>query len=116
MVGVWENCPAPVGGHLSLFVAEWQAITHDHFIISVITHRFQISFHDNFPGVLREVTGAPRDPKALLAIHSEIQELIQKNAINPSRRLPFVVPSPVSDFCYPQKDWGASCNSEFEEN
>ena len=76
MVGVWENCPAPIGGHLSLFVAEWQAITQDHFIISVIAHGFQISFHDNFPGVLWEVTRAPTDPNAHLAIRSEIQELL----------------------------------------
>ena len=23
---------------------------------------------------------------------------------------------PFSDFCYPQKDWGSSCHSEFKEN
>ena len=101
MVGVWGNCPTPVGGRLSLFVAEWQAITHDHLIISVITHGFQISFHDNFPGVLREVTRAPRDPKALLAIRSEIQELIQKNAIVEVDDFPLLCLSPI--FVIPKK-------------
>ena len=54
----------PVGGRLSLFVAQWQNITRDHFIISVVRQGFQISVQNNFPGVLREVTVPPRDPKA----------------------------------------------------
>ena len=78
-----------------MYVAEWQAITQDHFIISVITRGFQISFHDNFPGVLREVTGTPRYPKALLAIRSEIQELIQKNAIVEVDDFPLLCLSPI---------------------
>ena len=82
-------------------MAEWQAITHDHFIISVITHGFQISFHDNLPGVLREVTGAPKDPKALLAIRSKIQELIQKNAIVEVDDFPLLCLSPI--FVIPKK-------------
>ena len=82
-------------------MVEWQAITHDHFIISVITHGFQISFHNNFPGVLWEVTGAPRDPKALLAIRSKIQELIQKNAIVQVDNFPLLCLSPI--FVIPKK-------------
>ena len=35
MVGVPVN-PAPVGGRLSVFVAQWKTITRDHFIISVV--------------------------------------------------------------------------------
>ena len=84
-----------------MFVAEWQAITHDHFIISIITHGFQFSFHINFPGVLREVTGAPKDLKALLAIRSEIQELIQKNAIVEVDDFPLLCLFPI--FVIPKK-------------
>ena len=79
-VGVRVNI-VPVGGRLSLFVAQWQNITRDHFIVSVVRQGFQISVQYNFPGVLREVTVPPRDPKAHLAIRKEIQELILKKAI-----------------------------------
>ena len=82
-------------------MAEWQAITQDHFIISVIAHGFQISFHDNFPGVLWEVTRAPTDPNAHLAIRSEIQELIQKNAIIEVDDFPSLCLSPI--FVIPKK-------------
>ena len=78
-VGVRVNI-VPVGGRLSLFVAQWQNITRDHFIFSVVRQGFQISVQNNFPGVLREVTVPPRDPKAHLAICKEIQELILKKA------------------------------------
>ena len=62
MVGVPVN-PALVDGRLSLFVAQWQTITRDHFIISVVAQGFQISVQDNFPGVLREVTVPPEIPR-----------------------------------------------------
>ena len=101
MVGIPVN-PAPVGGRLSLFVAQWQTITRDHSIISVVAQGFQISVQDNFPGVLREVTVPPRDPKAHLAICKEIQELIFFLCNRPNRRFSFVMP--FSDFCYSQKD------------
>ena len=81
MVGVSGNCQVHVGGRLGLFVAEWQVITQDPFNFSVLAHGFQISILDNFPGVLREVTVAPRNLKAHLSICSEIQDLIQKNAM-----------------------------------
>ena len=68
----------PVGGRLSLFVDHWVKITQDHFIISVVRQGFLISVQNNFPGVLREDTILPRDPKAHVAICKEIQELIQK--------------------------------------
>ena len=60
-VGVPVNI-VPVGGCLSLFVAQWQNITRDHFIISVVCQGFQISVPNNFPGVVQEVTVPPRDP------------------------------------------------------
>ena len=50
MVGLPVNT-VPVGGRLSLFVAQWQNITRDHFIISVVRQGFQISVQVNFPGV-----------------------------------------------------------------
>ena len=55
----------PVGGRLSLFVDHWVKITQDHFIISVVHQGFLISFQNNFPGVLREDTVPPRDPKLM---------------------------------------------------
>ena len=67
MVGVPVN-PAPVGGRLSLFVAQWKTITRDHFIISVVAQGFQISVQNYFQGVLRKATVPRRDPKAHLAI------------------------------------------------
>ena len=79
--GDWSVGAPSVGGRLSLFVAQWQNITRDHFIISVVRQGFQISVQNNFPGVLREVTVPPRDPKAHLAICKEIQELVLKKAI-----------------------------------
>ena len=80
LVGVPVNT-VPFGGRLSLFVAQWQNITRDHFIFSVVCQGFQISVQVNFPGVLREVTVPPRDPKAHVAMCREIQELILKKAI-----------------------------------
>ena len=40
----------PVGGRLRLFVAQWQEITRDHFILSVVRQGFQISVQNNFRG------------------------------------------------------------------
>ena len=113
MVGVPVN-PAPVGGRLSLFVAQWQTITRDHFIISVVAQGFQISVQDNFPGVLREVNVSPRDLKAHLAICKEIQELVQKKAIVQIDDFPLLCLSPI--FFYSQKDRGSLRYFESEEN
>ena len=57
-VGVRVNI-VPVGGRLSLFVAQWQNITRDHFIFSVVRQGFKISAQNYFPGVLREVIVPP---------------------------------------------------------
>ena len=100
MVGVPVNI-VPVGGRLSLFVAQWQNITRDHFIISVVRQGFQISVQDNFPGVLREGTVPPRDPKSHLAICKEIQELILKKAIVQIDDFPLLCLSPI--FVIPKK-------------
>ena len=99
-VGVPVNI-VPVGGRLSLFVAQWQNITRDHFIISVVRQGFQISVQNNFPGMLREVTVPPRDPKARLAICKEIQELILKKAIVQIDDFPLLCLSPI--FVIPKK-------------
>ena len=99
MVGVLENCQVPVGGRLGLFVAEWQVITQDPFIISVVAHGFQISILDNFPGVLREVTVAPRNLKAHLSICSELKNAIVEIDDFPTLCLSliFVIPKKSGD-------------------
>ena len=91
----------PVGGRLSLFVDHWVKITQDHFILSVVRQGFLISVQNNFPGVLREVTVPPRDPRVHVAICEEIQELIQKNAIVQIDDFPLLCLSPI--FVIPKK-------------
>ena len=103
----------PVGGCLSLFVAQWQNITRDHFIISVVRQGFQISVQNNFPGVLREVTVPPRNPKAHLAICNEIQELVLKKAIVQVDDFLLLCFLPI--FVIPKKT-GSLCDFESEEN
>ena len=82
-------------------MAQWKTITRDHFIISVVAQGFQISVLNNFPGVLREVTVPPRDPKVHLAICKEIQELVQENAIVQIDDFPLLCLSP--SFVIPKK-------------
>ena len=113
LVGVPVNT-VPVGGRLSLFVDHWVKITQDHFILSVVRQGFLISVQNNFPGVLREVTVPPRDPRVHVAICEEIQELIQKNAIVQIGR--FSVALPFSYFCDSEENRGSSGNFELEEN
>ena len=91
----------PVGGRLRLFVAQWQAFTRDHFILSVVRQGFQISVQNNFPGVLREITVPPRDQEAHLAICKEIRELILKQAIVQIDDFPLLCLSPI--FMIPKK-------------
>ena len=74
-------CPAPVGGRLSFHLSAWQEITQDTFVLSIISHGFIISLTKDFPGVIRQTTGAPRDRKALSAIQMQIADLISKNAV-----------------------------------
>ena len=100
LVGVPVNT-VPVGGRLSLFVDHWVKITQDHFILSVVRQGFLISVQNNFPGVLREVTVPPRDPRVHVAICEEIQELIQKNAIVQIDDFPLLCLSPI--FVIPKK-------------
>ena len=88
-------CPAPVGARLSLFVDAWRGITQDVFVLSVVSHGFQISFTPDFPGVIRKATVTPRDPKALLSIQSEIKDLISKSAIVQVNDFPNLCLSPI---------------------
>ena len=111
-VGVRVNI-VPVGGRLSLFMAQWQNVTRDHFIASVVRQGLQISVQNYFLGVLREVTVPPRDPKAHLAICKEIQELILKKAIVQIDDFSLLCFSPI--FVIPKKT-GSSGDFESEEN
>ena len=70
-----------MGGRLSLHLSAWKEITQDAFIISIVSHGFQISVSPDFPGVLRQATVTPRDSNVLSAIQAEIAALISKNAI-----------------------------------
>ena len=69
--------------HLTLFFASFFLLFSLKTLLSfqLLPTGIQISVLDNFPGVLREVTVAPKYFKAHLSICSEIQDLIQKNAI-----------------------------------
>ena len=58
-VGVRVNI-APVGCRLSLFVAQWQNITRDHFIFSVVRQGFSDFSSIQFSG---GVTGSHRTPQ-----------------------------------------------------
>lgn len=73
--------PAPVGGRLSLFLSEWQKITQDSFILSIISHGYMFSIPDIFPGTLREASATPSNVQARFAIRAEIVDLLLKNAI-----------------------------------
>ena len=87
--------PDPVGGRLSQFLSAWREITQDAFVLSVISHGFQISLLDDFPGLLRESTVVPRDVVARSAIQAEIRDLISKNAIVQVNDFPSLCLSPI---------------------
>ena len=76
-----EVSPGPVGGRLTLYVQNWRVITHDAFILSVVTHGFLISPAPDFPGVLREFTIYPGKVSAQVALEEEISSLLLKRAI-----------------------------------
>ena len=93
-----------MGGRLALYLEEWRKITQDVFILSIISHGFQISVSEDFPGVLRQATVTARDVKAHLSIRSEIEDLILKNAIVQVDDFPslclsqiFVIPKKTGD-------------------
>ena len=92
---------APVGGRLALFILEWEKITQDPFILSVIRLGFQISVSRDFPGVLREATATPRDPNVIHCIRSEIDSLLFKGAIVQVDDFPLLCLSPI--FVIPKK-------------
>ena len=62
----------PVGGRLALFAHQWEIVTNDPFILSIVSHGFKISLSPGFPGVLRQVTNIPGDPVARATILTEI--------------------------------------------
>ena len=66
----------PVGGRLYLFLAGWQALAGDAFVLSVIAHGCRVSFGPDFPGVLRERTVPPRSIEAHFSVLSEIDTLL----------------------------------------
>ena len=103
-------CPPPVGGRLALFLSAWQEVTQDVFVLLFIFHGFQVPLLNFFPGVLREATVAPRDPKALQSVRSEIHALLSKRAFVQVKRLPALMS--VSDFCYPRGYRGSSGHFE----
>ena len=91
----------PVGGRLQLFLKGWQIVTDDVFVLSVVAHGYQISVQNSFPGVLRQITVPPRDPRAHRSILSEIQDLLQKKAIVQVDDFPTFCLSPI--FVVPKK-------------
>ena len=103
------SCPAPVGGRLALFYEEWEKITQDVFILSVLAHGFRIIVSEDFPGVLRENTAAPKNLKAHVSFTKEIEILILKNAIVKVDDFPTLCLSPISD---PQEIRGSSYDFE----
>ena len=84
-----------MGGRLSFHLSAWKEITQDAFVLSVVSHGFQISVSPDFPGVLRQVTVTPRDSSALSAIQVEIAALISKNAIVQVSDRPNLCLSPI---------------------
>lgn len=90
-----QGDPTPVGGRVALFISNWRKITSDPFVLSVIKDGFQISVLDHFPGVIRKVTVTPSDPKVVLRIREEIQDLILKRAIVQINDSPNLCLSPI---------------------
>lgn len=90
-----------VGGRLSGFLHQWQNISSDRFILSVIKAGFTILLHDDFPQVIRTIVPPPRDPAALRACESEIRSLLSKGAISLVVDYPDLCLSPV--FTVPKK-------------
>ena len=87
--------PPPVGGRLAVFSQTWQSITQDPFILSVISHGFQISVLDSFPGFLRQTTVTPLSRVKRAAIHKEIVALLSKEAIVQIDDFPSLCLSPI---------------------
>ena len=100
-----QTSPLKIGGRLNLFVQNWQEITDDAFVLSVIRNGYQISVLESFPGVLREVTKSPPKVQVLNAILQEIDTLVLKRAVVQVTDSPelclsliFCVPKPSGDF------------------
>ena len=70
-----QTSPLKIGGRLNSFILNWQEITDDVFVLSVVRNGYQISVLDSFPGVIREVTKSPPKIEVLNAILLEIDTL-----------------------------------------
>ena len=88
-IGVRVNI-APVGGRLSLFVAQWQNITRDHFIFSVVRQGFSDFSSIQFSG---GVTGSHHTPQGSKSSPSYLQRnprVDSKENHRPNRRFFFI--------------------------
>ena len=111
-VGVRVNI-VPVGGRLSLFVAQWQNITRDHFIFSV-RQGFSDFSSIQFSG---GVTGSHRTPQGSKSSPSYLQRnprVDSKENHCPNRR--FFITLLFTYFCDSQENGGSSGDFESEEN
>ena len=95
-----QTSPLKIGGRLNSFILNWQEITDDVFVLSVVRNGYQISVLDSFPGVIREVTKSPPKIEVLNAILLEIDTLILKGAVVQVTDSPELCLSPI--FCVPK--------------
>lgn len=69
----------PVGGRLSLFIKEWEKITDDKWVLSVIREGYKLEFQ-NFPpntGIKQTCVNA----KDIIILNQEVEKLLEKEAI-----------------------------------
>ena len=72
----------PVGGRLQRFASEWEAVTSDPWVLSVVRGGYRLEFTASPPpfwGI--KATTVPREPAKRAALLQEVEALIRKNAV-----------------------------------
>ncbi len=72
----------PVGGRLQRFAAEWEAVTSDVWVLSIVKHGYRLEFASSpppFEGI--RTTAVPKHPVKKKALLDEVQALLEKNAV-----------------------------------
>ena len=72
----------PVGGRLQRFASEWETVTSDPWVLSVVRGGYRLEFTASPPpfwGI--KATTVPREPAKRAALLQEVEALIRKNAV-----------------------------------
>ena len=84
-----------VGGRLRCFLPEWEEITEDRFVLSVVREGFCIHLAEPLPRGAIRIRPPLLSPPLQQHVSSEIQQLLEKGAIEQVRDHPLLCLSPV---------------------